>query len=89
MKAKSWDDRMEKTKKELAIKKIQLELKAEKQAEITRYVKFIQLTMVHSQIFILNRRREVTLERKKAAEERRRFEEEKVKVGAISYLTCS
>jgi len=33
---------MNKSKKELAIKKLQTELKEEKQAEITRYVKFIQ-----------------------------------------------
>lgn len=37
VKAKSFDDRMEKTKKELAIKKLQAELKEEKQAELTRY----------------------------------------------------
>ncbi|KAF8525049.1 hypothetical protein BU17DRAFT_83965 [Hysterangium stoloniferum] len=36
VKAKSWEDRMEKTKKEKAIKKLQLEMKEEKQAEITR-----------------------------------------------------
>jgi len=36
VKAKSWQDRMEKTKKELAIKKLQAELKDEKQADITR-----------------------------------------------------
>jgi len=61
VKAKSFEDRMEKTKKELAIKKLQAELKEEKQAELTR-------------------RREITLERKKAAEERRRLEEEKAKM---------
>jgi rRNA-processing protein CGR1 len=38
VKAKSWEDRMDKSKKELAIKKLQTELKEEKQAEITRYV---------------------------------------------------
>jgi len=36
VKAKSFEDRMEKTKKELAIKKLQAELKEEKQAELTR-----------------------------------------------------
>jgi len=36
VKAKSWQDRMEKTKKETAIKKLQTELKDEKRAEITR-----------------------------------------------------
>ena len=36
VKTKSWEDRMEKTKKEMAIKKLQTELKDEKQAEITR-----------------------------------------------------
>ncbi|KIM75344.1 hypothetical protein PILCRDRAFT_827243 [Piloderma croceum F 1598] len=62
VKAKSWEDRMDKSKKELAIKKLQTELKEEKQAEITR-------------------RREITLERKKAADERRRLEEDRVKMG--------
>ncbi|KAI0331959.1 hypothetical protein GY45DRAFT_536750 [Cubamyces sp. BRFM 1775] len=61
VKAKSWEDRMEKTKKEQAIKKLQAELKQEKQDEIKR-------------------RREITLERKKAAEERQRLEEAKAKV---------
>jgi len=42
VKAKSWEDRMGKSKKELAIKKLETELKEEKQAEITRYMKFIQ-----------------------------------------------
>ena len=37
VKAKSWQDRMEKTKKETAIKKLQTDLKNEKQAEITQY----------------------------------------------------
>jgi len=36
VKAKSWADRMEKTKKERAIKKLETEMKEEKQAEITR-----------------------------------------------------
>lgn len=38
VKAKSWADRMEKTKKERAIKKLETEMKEEKQAEITRCV---------------------------------------------------
>ncbi|KAF5374818.1 hypothetical protein D9758_000408 [Tetrapyrgos nigripes] len=36
VKAKSWEARMEQTKKALAIKKLQKELKEEKQADITR-----------------------------------------------------
>ncbi|EIM92715.1 uncharacterized protein STEHIDRAFT_89941 [Stereum hirsutum FP-91666 SS1] len=36
LKTKSWADRMEKTTKFLAIKKLQAELKDEKQAEVTR-----------------------------------------------------
>ncbi|KAJ6621596.1 hypothetical protein B0H10DRAFT_2016573 [Mycena sp. CBHHK59/15] len=36
VKTKSWEDRMEKTKKAQAIKKLQAELKDEKQAEATR-----------------------------------------------------
>ncbi|KAJ3548327.1 hypothetical protein NMY22_g1308 [Coprinellus aureogranulatus] len=36
VKTKSWEDRMEKTQKEQAIKKLQAELKEEKQAEIQR-----------------------------------------------------
>ncbi|GJE85751.1 similar to rRNA-processing protein cgrA [Phanerochaete sordida] len=58
-----WEERMQKTQKEKAIKKLQTELKEEKEAE-------------------KQRRREITLERKKAAEERRRLEEEKAKMGA-------
>ncbi|KAI0068373.1 hypothetical protein BV25DRAFT_1818781 [Artomyces pyxidatus] len=38
VKAKSWADRMEKTKKQHAINKLQAELKDEKQAEIQRCV---------------------------------------------------
>ena len=63
VKTKSWQDRMEKTQKALAIKKLQNELKDEKHAE-------------------RQRRKEITLERKKAAEERRRLEEAKAKMGA-------
>ncbi|KAG7450658.1 uncharacterized protein BT62DRAFT_1001456 [Guyanagaster necrorhizus] len=62
-KSKSWDDRMEKAKKAMSIKKLEKELKDEKQAELTR-------------------RKEITLERRKAAEERRRLEEEKAKMSA-------
>lgn len=36
VKTKTWEDRMEKTKKETAVKKWQAELKEEKQAEIAR-----------------------------------------------------
>ncbi|KAI0961844.1 hypothetical protein AcW1_000817 [Taiwanofungus camphoratus] len=63
VKTKKWQERMQKTVKEKAIKMLQTELREEKKAEITR-------------------RREITLERKKAAEERRRLEEDKAKMGA-------
>ncbi|KDR85335.1 hypothetical protein GALMADRAFT_54227 [Galerina marginata CBS 339.88] len=63
VKTKNWEDRMQKTQKALAIKKLQNELKDEKQAEFQR-------------------RREITMERKKAAEEKRRLEEAKAQMGA-------
>jgi rRNA-processing protein CGR1 len=37
VRSKSWQDRMEKTKKAAAIKKLQTELKEEKKAEFMRY----------------------------------------------------
>ena len=88
MKAKSWADRMEKTKREAAIKKLQTELKEEKQAEISRFVWFYSHTEWHPHN-PTGRRRAVTLERKKAAEERRRLEEEKAKVTVATYQSCS
>ncbi|KAJ3849585.1 hypothetical protein EV368DRAFT_67324 [Lentinula lateritia] len=60
VKTKSWAARMEQTKRSLAIKKVEKELKDEKVAEVTR-------------------RREVTLERRRAAEEKHRLEEDKAK----------
>ncbi|KIK07434.1 hypothetical protein K443DRAFT_86918 [Laccaria amethystina LaAM-08-1] len=63
VKTKKWEDRMQKTIKAMAIKKLQTELKDEKEADYQR-------------------RREVTMERKKAAEERRRLEEAKAQMGA-------
>jgi rRNA-processing protein CGR1 len=77
VKTKTWDQRMQKTKKEQAIKKLQAELRDEKQAEIVRFVPtsfdtFLSLTT--------NRRREAMMQRKKAAEERQRLEENKAKV---------
>lgn len=45
LKTKKWEDRMEKTQKAKAIKKLQDELREEKQAEITRFVIYhVQLT---------------------------------------------
>ncbi len=81
VKTKSWQDRMEQAKKAQAIKRLQQELKDEKQAEITRYavpqrrrrISLIKFLPYHS-------RREITLQRKKAAEERQRLEEDKAKV---------
>lgn len=78
-----WDERMEKTKKEKAIKKLQTELKEEKLAEKQRYSFFSRRKVLCSIGVIWNRRREITLERKKAAEERRRLEEDKAKVRDI------
>ncbi|KAH9847404.1 Cgr1 family-domain-containing protein [Lenzites betulinus] len=63
VKTKKWEERMEKTKKEQAMKKLQAELKQDKKDDIKR-------------------RRDITLERKKAAEERQRLEEAKAKMGA-------
>ncbi|TFY63431.1 hypothetical protein EVJ58_g3253 [Rhodofomes roseus] len=63
LKSKSWEDRMQKTQKEKAIKKLQAELSEEKRVE-------------------KERRRQITLDRKKAAEERLRLEEDKAKMGA-------
>lgn len=37
VRTKSWEDRMQKTQKALAIKKLQTELKEEKQAELQRF----------------------------------------------------
>jgi len=58
-----WHVRMEKTKAERAIKKLESELKQEKQTE-------------------KQRKREITLQRQRAAEERRRLEQEKIIMGA-------
>ena len=38
LKTKNWEDRMKKTQKALSIKKLQAELKGEKQAELKRLV---------------------------------------------------
>ena len=95
LKTKKWEDRMEKTKKEQAIKKLQAELKDEKLAEIQRCARArfclpVRATPASPPISVLGhpadvvcvscRRKEITMERKKAAEERRRLEEEKAKV---------
>ncbi|KAG1749861.1 uncharacterized protein EDB91DRAFT_1244469 [Suillus paluster] len=56
-----FEERMQKTTKDSAAKKLETELREEKHAE-------------------KQRRREITLERKSAAEERRRLEEDKAKV---------
>ncbi len=73
---------MEKAKKAMSIKKLEKELKEEKQAEITRYV--VTLSRQSRCSFpVLHSRKDITLERRKAAEERRRLEEEKAKVDAF------
>jgi rRNA-processing protein CGR1 len=75
---------MEKTKKAKAIKKLQTELKIEKQAEIIR----CELSVWVVQTFVIEdnacRRREITMERKKAAEERQRLEHAKAQVCSLS-----
>lgn len=104
VKTKKWDDRMQKVKKEQAIKKLQAELKDEKLAEIQRCACFASILLPHPAIVsqtsqfpspltslaavFLYRRKEITLERKKAAEERRRLEEEKAKVRTEGPQAC-
>jgi len=61
VKSKNWDDRMQKTERARAIKKLQVELRDEKESEI-------------------NRRRQITKERKHAAAEKKRIQDEKIKV---------
>ena len=61
VKTKNWEDRMQKTERARAIKKLQAELKDEKQSEIQR-------------------RRQITKERKQAAAEKRNIQEDKAKV---------
>lgn len=79
---------MEATKKALAIKKLQTELREEKEAEKTRYVCDVdsQLSDLMPSTF---RRREITKERKEAAEERRRLEEDKAKVRMLASFPSS
>jgi len=89
VKAKSWQDRMEKTKKEMSIKKLQTELKDEKQAEISRYGLKLYADPSRGIYMLPGRRRQVTMERKKAAEERRRLEEEKAKVRPTTHSSLS
>ena len=72
---------MEKTKKAQAIKKLQDELKDEKQAEATRYARHSKFDTQLTPKF--TRRKEITLERRKAAEERKRAEELKAQVSDL------
>jgi rRNA-processing protein CGR1 len=82
VKTKNWQDRMEKTQKALSIRKLQAELREEKQAELKRLVNTScsDTRMFLIFIYSLLRRREVTAERKRAAEEKRRLEEAKAQV---------
>ena len=80
---------MEKTKKEMSIKKLQTELKDEKQAEISRYGLKLYADPSRGIYMLPGRRRQVTMERKKAAEERRRLEEEKAKVRPTTHNSLS
>lgn len=87
VKTKRWEDRMQKTQKEKAIKQLQTELKEEKQAEIRRFVTLFSFHYQKLSIAnMFDRRKEITAERKKAAEERRRLEEDKAKVKLCKYL---
>jgi rRNA-processing protein CGR1 len=61
VKAKNWEDRMQKTERARAIRKLQDELKDEKQSEIQR-------------------RRQITKDRKQAAAEKKSIQDEKAKV---------
>jgi hypothetical protein len=47
VKTKNWEERMEKTKRDQAIKKLQAELKDEKQSEITRFVCDLDHAKIH------------------------------------------
>ncbi|TFK30782.1 hypothetical protein FA15DRAFT_662832 [Coprinopsis marcescibilis] len=58
-----WDDRKRQETKDKAVKKLQTELKEEKEADFQR-------------------RRQITMDRKKAAQDKIRIEEEKAKMGA-------
>ncbi|KAF4623408.1 hypothetical protein D9613_002106 [Agrocybe pediades] len=72
VKAKSWEERMQKTQKALAIKKLETELKEEKQAEIQRRR---EVTMERKRIAEEKRRLEeakVQMGARKAARLRRR-----------------
>jgi hypothetical protein len=77
VKTTSWAERREKDTKAAAVRKLEQELKDEKQAEIARYG-CLPSSSVHTPI--LSRRKEITLERRRAAEERRSADELKAKV---------
>ncbi len=68
---------MKKNQKALAIKKLETELKEEKQAELQRCAPSQPLCIVANSP---RRRRAITLERKQHAEEKRRLEEAKAQV---------
>lgn len=76
---------MVKEQKEGAIKKLEQELKEEKQAEITRYIFNGSVGCKLS----LPRRKQITAERKKAALERQQFEEMRAKVIYIYCIDCA
>lgn len=80
VKTKSWEERMKKTQKALAIKKLETELKDEKQAEFQRYSPSLSPSLVAD---IVHRRKAITLERKQHAEEKRRLEEAKAQVRTL------
>lgn len=71
---------MEKTKKAQAIKKLQDELKGEKAADAARYARQLGFASLIQLTPKFARRKEITLERRKAAEERKRAEELKAQV---------
>jgi hypothetical protein len=69
----------------MAIKKLQTELKEEKRADLERCGILPKFTtpIIHD---VPCRRRNITIERKKAVEERRRLEDEKAKVPTITFI---
>lgn len=70
---------MDKTKRAMAVKELQTKLKDEKMAEVMRYDLMLIFRILSNRSDAC-RRREITMERRKAAEERKRLEEAKAQV---------
>jgi rRNA-processing protein CGR1 len=78
---------MQKTQKALAIKKLQAELKDEKEAEYQRCELFSSVAHHIAHYPSPCSRRAITLERKQHAEEKRRLEEAKAQVRRRTHST--